>query len=717
VNSLRKIIRKIRIHKLLFALLAVSMLIPSQASASSMVPYTTYTFDKDGWALESPNAYEPAEEYDGRSLGLTNLADASDIFVDKNNRIYIADTGNSRIIILDENFKQIKDFKMFTNPALIDPVENEFGIDQFNGVRGIFVTGDGHLYVADTENGRVVEFDENYEYLRSIYTPESDILGTEYAFKPQSLVVDSANRIYIMNQNENQGIVELNEDGEFIGYFGAQSVKRTVFDWLKTLFMTDAQKERIAKIIPRVYSNISIDEMDFIWLTSNSGDEYSRISYMSSKAKEDATVKRMNPNGNDVLARNGVWAPGGDLLDVSSIVDVAIKENGMYTVLDDRYNRFFTYNTNGDLLYAFGGTGTQDGVFTLASGIAYLGEDLLVLDKEDDTIIRFKRTAYGELLENAITADRERDFQKSIDCWTKVLEQNQNYDLAYQGMAKNYLRMGDYDKALENFRMIDDKNGYSEAYRYARSAYVKGHFLLVIAIPIIAIALWMFFMKYVKKENKKLYAVGSKHSIKDELFYAFRLIYHPFDGFWEIKREARGSVRSASIIVVLVILTFIYKSMGTGFLFRTMDVAYVNVINDILNVILPLILWCFASWGLTTLMGGEGSLKDIYIMTSYSLTPLILLNIPVVIASNFLVLEEVQFMSFFVSLAYVWTVGLIFFGSMVIHDYHFNKNLITVIFSIVGMGVMMFLALLFITLSQRIWEFIAGIYDEIILRL
>ncbi|MDF2540628.1 MAG: hypothetical protein K0S47_346 [Herbinix sp.] len=714
---MRKIIRKIRIHKLLFALLAVSMLIPSQASASSMVPYTTYTFDKDGWALESPNAYEPAEEYDGRSLGLTNLADASDIFVDKNNRIYIADTGNSRIIILDENFKQIKDFKMFTNPALIDPVENEFGIDQFNGVRGIFVTGDGHLYVADTENGRVVEFDENYEYLRSIYTPESDILGTEYAFKPQSLVVDSANRIYIMNQNENQGIVELNEDGEFIGYFGAQSVKRTVFDWLKTLFMTDAQKERIAKIIPRVYSNISIDEMDFIWLTSNSGDEYSRISYMSSKAKEDATVKRMNPNGNDVLARNGVWAPGGDLLDVSSIVDVAIKENGMYTVLDDRYNRFFTYNTNGDLLYAFGGTGTQDGVFTLASGIAYLGEDLLVLDKEDDTIIRFKRTAYGELLENAITADRERDFQKSIDCWTKVLEQNQNYDLAYQGMAKNYLRMGDYDKALENFRMIDDKNGYSEAYRYARSAYVKGHFLLVIAIPIIAIALWMFFMKYVKKENKKLYAVGSKHSIKDELFYAFRLIYHPFDGFWEIKREARGSVRSASIIVVLVILTFIYKSMGTGFLFRTMDVAYVNVINDILNVILPLILWCFASWGLTTLMGGEGSLKDIYIMTSYSLTPLILLNIPVVIASNFLVLEEVQFMSFFVSLAYVWTVGLIFFGSMVIHDYHFNKNLITVIFSIVGMGVMMFLALLFITLSQRIWEFIAGIYDEIILRL
>jgi tetratricopeptide (TPR) repeat protein len=724
VDNLLRIIQKRGIHKILFATLAISMLFSNTAFAASMVPYTTYTYDKEGWALESPNAYEPVQEYDGRALGLTSLADASDIFVDSRNRIYIADTGNSRVIILDENFKKILDFKMFTNPALIGTemaagggVINEYGIDQFNGVSGVFVTEDNRLFVADTENSRIVEFDENYEFVRCIYAPESDILGEDYPFKPKTLVVDSANRIYIMNQNENQGIVELNENGEFIGYFGAQSVKRTVFDWLRTLFMTDAQKDRIAKIIPRVYSNISIDGMDFIWLTSNSGDEYSRYAYLTSKAKEDATIKRMNPNGNDVLTRNGVYAPGGDLMDVSSIVDVTIKENGMYTALDDKYNRMFTYNSNGDLLYAFGGTGTQDGVFTLASAIAYFGNDLLVLDKEDDTIIRFARTEYGELLENAITADMNRDFEESIASWTSVLEQNQNYDLAYQGMAKNYLRNGNYNEALENFKTIDDKDGFSKAFRYARSQYVKEHFLLVIILPSIFIALWVLFMKYVKKQNRILYPIGSKHTIKDELFYAFRVIYHPFDGFWEIKKEARGSVRSATIIVILLILTFIYKSMGTGFLFRTVDVEYVNIMNDILNVLIPLILWCVASWGLTTLMSGEGSLKDIYIMTAYSLTPMILLNIPVVIASNFLVQEEVQFMSFFVSLAYVWTIGLIFFGSMVIHDYHFNKNLITMILAIVGMGVIMFLALLFITLSQRIWEFLAGIYDEIILRL
>lgn len=711
-----KIMLNKKIHTVFLSALLLSLLLCNTAAASSMVPYTTYTYDKTGMALESPHAYVPGEEYDGRALGITDLADASDIFVDKKQNIYIADTGNNRIIVLDKNFKKIKDFAMFYNPEL-DPAVNADGIDQFNGVSGVYVTDDGHLFAADTENGRIVEFDENYQYIRSIYAPESDILGENYTFKPKTLVIDSAGRMYVMNQNENQGLMELSLDGEFIGFFGAQSVKRTVFDWFRTLFMTDAQKSRIAKIIPRVYSNVAIDDKDFIWLTSNSGDEYSRSAYMSSKASEDATIKRMNPNGKDVLVRNGTWAPGGDLWEPSSIVDVAVKENGIYTILDDSYNKLFTYNANGDLLYAFGGTGTQDGVLTLASAIAYFGDDLLVLDKEDDTILRYKRTAYGELLEKAIKADTDRDFEESIACWNQVLDQNQNLDLAYQGIGRNYLRNGDYNKALENFKKIDDRDGYSKAFRYARSAYVKKHFLPVVGIPAVFVFLWILFKKYVNRENKKLYATGSAHSLKEELLYAFRAIYHPFDGFWEIKRERRGSVRSATVIVILLILTFMYKSMGTGFLFRQVNLEYINLFQNVLNVVIPMLLWCFASWGLTTLMGGEGSLKDIYVMTSYSLTPLILLNIPVVIASNFLVLEEVQFMTFFTTLAYVWTVGLIFFGSMVIHDYHFNKNLLTLVLSIVGMGVMLFLALLFITLTQKIWEFIAGIYEEIMLRL
>ena len=62
-------------------------------------------------------------------------------------------------------------------------------------------------------------------------------------------------------------------------------------------------------------------------------------------------MKKINPLGGDVLVRNGYAAPVGDIefgLDengneaISIIADVAVGENGMYTLLDTRENRLFT---------------------------------------------------------------------------------------------------------------------------------------------------------------------------------------------------------------------------------------------------------------------------------------------------------------------------------------------------------------------------------------
>ena len=62
-------------------------------------------------------------------------------------------------------------------------------------------------------------------------------------------------------------------------------------------------------------------------------------------------------------------------------------------------------------------------------------------------------------------------------------------------------------------------------------------------------------------------------------------------------------------------------------------------------------------------------------------------------------------------------VALLLLGSMVIHDYRFGRNIMNVIFSLVGMAAVMFLALLFVTLGQNIIEFMIGIYEEIAFRL
>lgn len=700
--------------KRLIALLAiVCMLFPNTVFAAGQTStYTTYTFDVNGYAVNSPDAYQFVEEYDGRTLGIDELNKPSDIHVDSQGQIYIVDKGNNRIVVLNPDFT----VKKIVGP-FVATLSGDLITDNFHNPSSVYVTEKGHMYVADTDNNRVVEFDENLKFVRQIGCPNSKILGDDYVFTPTAIVVDSSDRIYLMIQNENQGIVELEANGSFIGYYGAQKVEQSFFDWIKTLFMTKEQKSRIARTIPRTYNSITIDDKDFVWLTSNSLTIYQRKKYMESKSSKDAPIKRLNPSGSDVLARQGEYAPGGDLLEVSSLVDVAVKENGVYSVLDNLRNRIFTYDEGGNLLYAFGGSSTQDGCITQAGAIAYCGNDILVLDIGDGTIVRYGMTEYAKSIQNAILADEEKDFEKSIEHWSKVLEENQNLGLAYESMGENYLRLGEYEKAMEYYKNASEKDGYSKAFQYVRTELVKENFFVVIGVFLLVLVVWLFFKSWVNKENKKLYPAGTKHTLRSELLYAFRAIYHPFDGFWEIKTQRRGTVRSASIILFLVILTFCYKKVGTGYLFRSIDIEQVDIPIVILKVLIPLLLWCISSWGLTTLFDGKGSIKDIYVMSCYSMFPLIFTNIITTVMSNGMTLAEGDFISFITSLGFVWMVGLMFVGSMVVQDYQFNKNLGMIIASIVGMAVVLFLALLFVTVGQKMVDFMMALYEEVVYRL
>ena len=712
---MKKYRQKWRIILAVFTLSTAFLTNTRVAEAQQMPTYTTYTFDSEGNAVSSPGAYEFIREYSGDDLEVGTLKNPSDLFVDHEQNIYIVDKGNNRIVVLDSEFVLKKDLVQFERPA--DDENSEAYMDAFAAPSAVFVTEKGHLYVADTDNHRVVEFDENFKFVRNITCPETDVLDDDYVFSPVSVVVDSSERIYLLIKNDNEGIMELAADGAFTGYYGAQKVNSSIFDWFKTLFMTDEQKSRIVKTIPRSYNSMAIDDKDFIWMTSNSLTIYQRKSYMTSKSSVDASIKRLNPSGTDVLAREGEFAPGGDLLEVSSLVDVTVKENGIYSVLDNNYNRIFTYDSGGNLLYAFGGVGTQDGCMSLACAMSYFKDDLLVLDTTDNVIVRYGMTDYALNIQNALIADDEKDFEASLKYWKMVLDKNQNFQLAYKAIGNSYLRLGEYENAMEYYEHADQKSGYSKAYSYVRADYVKGHFLVVIGIFAVVLVLWILFKKWVSKQNRKMYETGAKHTLKDEILYAWRAIYHPFDGFWEIKKQNRGSVISATVILAIVVLSFCYKEVGTGYLFRETAVEKVNLLIVVLTVLVPLILWCLVSWGLTTLFEGKGTMKDVYIMTCYAMFPLIFSNVITTIMSNGMTLEEGDFISFISAVGFGWMIGLIFVGSMTIHDYHFNKNVTMIAASVIGMGVVLFLALLFVTVGQKMVDFIVSVYEEIVFRL
>ncbi|MBQ7318865.1 MAG: YIP1 family protein [Clostridia bacterium] len=134
---------------------------------------------------------------------------------------------------------------------------------------------------------------------------------------------------------------------------------------------------------------------------------------------------------------------------------------------------------------------------------------------------------------------------------------------------------------------------------------------------------------------------------------------------------------------------------------------------QLIGVLVPLFLFVTANWCLTTLFEGEGSFKDIFIAVSYSLVPVPLLMIPAVFLSNFVITTEASLIALVFTIALFWMGILVFFGTMVTHDYSMGKNLITFVGTIVGMALIIFVALLFSTLVGKIISLITNIVVEI----
>ena len=198
----------------------------------------------------------------------------------------------------------------------------------------------------------------------------------------------------------------------------------------------------------------------------------------------------------------------------------------------------------------------------------------------------------------------------------------------------------------------------------------------------------------------------------DRVKYVKHCLFHPFDGFYDLKHEKRGSVRASLVFIGLTILAFFYQGIGQGYVVNPTG-STSTIWSQAISVLVPLFLFVLANWCLTTLFEGEGSFKDIFIASSYSLLPLIMFIAPATMASNWVSLSEVQLVDLLVSIAFIWTIMLLFFGTMITHDYPIFKNLITIVGTIVAMAFIVFLVLLFGMLLSKLVSLATNIVTEI----
>ncbi len=197
----------------------------------------------------------------------------------------------------------------------------------------------------------------------------------------------------------------------------------------------------------------------------------------------------------------------------------------------------------------------------------------------------------------------------------------------------------------------------------------------------------------------------------------FLMLNHPIETMEDLKFKKNGSTIYATLLLIAYSVSAIIKEVGTGFIYSTLRIKDFNILIVLATSGILVLLFVVANWALCTLLNGEGRAVDIYIMTCYNLTPLILFNIVSTICSRFMISSEFTFITILGTCASIWFVVLMFYGAMTIHNYSFWGTFMNLVASLIAMAIIFFLIFLFVVLVQQLYVFILTIYTECRMRL
>jgi len=468
-----------KVKKKIGFLLAGLILVMSMSMTVNAEEGYTYNYD---WWLDvqySPDAYSTAGVFTATELGLDIRLSAPEGLFVYGSMVYICDTGNNRILELEREAPDSLKLK-----RIIDRFQGGNGNETFNTPTDVAVTEDGYLYICDRNNERILKLDMELNYVMDFGKPDDATFDQTMNFYPRKIAVDSAGRVYCIAANVNKGLLKFEADGKYSGFTGASEVRFDWTDYLWKQLATQAQREQMDSFVPTEYDNLYMDSDGFIYVCT------------TNVATEDLTsgdadpIRRLNLMGSNILVENGYFNVIGDLYfeagggfqGPSLFTDVTAMENDIYVALDRVRGRLFAYDSQGRMLYAFGGIGNMDGYFRRPVALDHMGRDLLVLDSLDASVTLFVPTQYGELIFDAIDQFQSGQYYESGKTWEEVLSQNGNYDLAYIGIGRSLLRQEKYHEAMEYFSLKWDAENYSKAYKQYRKEWVENHILLLIGV-------------------------------------------------------------------------------------------------------------------------------------------------------------------------------------------------------------------------------------------
>lgn len=647
------------------------------APVNAVAPYTTSTLGPGGFPVLTQDAYTPLDEID------LPLSSPEDMFLGPDGFLYIADTGNRRIVKLDEDFEIVA----------------ELGQGLVQTPTGLFVDDEGTIYIADAGKNAIVILDAAGELVREFGRPAEPLFGLNREFLPRKIAVDARKNLYIVSEGSVDGLAMMNTEGEFIGYFGSNTAEMSLKMILQRLFLTEEQLAQFIRNEAASPSNVVIDHQSLVY-TITAGTTW------------DKSIRKFTVAGKNLFD----WTYG-----TPTFRDLHVSDNGLLLAINAD-GRIYEFDLNGTILFVFGSRDSGDqrlGLLSNPTAIERSGDDLLVLDKDKNAIIQYRVTDFARTVHEGVRLYMEGFYTEARPYFETVLTYNGLFIMAYQAIGDAYYKEGDYENALLFYRYAEDREGYSEAFWELRNATLQR--TLGSALGII-FGVWMALGVFTRLERSYMWLdplrrtgrAAQQIRLVDDFVFLFRFIRQPADSFYYIKHDLRGSLLFALLIYAWIVVIRVLALYLTGFVFSPYSTLWeIDVETEVTYTVLPIILWNVANYLVATIGDGEGRIRHVIIGTAYSLFPYAIFTLPLLLLSNLLTLNEMFIYSFSMQIISIWTAIMLFIMVKEIHNFSVSETLRNILATLFTMAVFLLTGYILYVLFNQLYEFILAVVQEI----
>lgn len=659
-----------KIRLFVLSILLLGLFSSSVTVHAQSTPYDSFTpvAGRD-YLAQLQNLYEPVNMFS------QHIEKPEDIFYFKD-RLYVADSGAQAILVYD------------TKGNFITTI----GADFLSAPMGVFVSSD-FIYVADYQNEICYKLSHSGTIVQEYVRPDTPLFGSKEPYKPMKVSVNQSGDLYIISEGSTNGIIQINERGEFLGYFGVNSTSLSFRDMMQRMLGGQEKRSQLFAVKPPSPENISIDDQGLVYTITNNTAESERI-------------KKLSIAGKNVLDIG--WAAEG-------LTDITVDAMGNMFVVSE-LGILSIYDSFGHLLgnMMVNDTAERLGVFQQASGIcADQNRRLYITDKTNATITILETTEIANHMFEGVSLYKEGLYLQSMDIWNEVLALNVNFSLAHQALGKAYYKQQDYAAARESFRRSADIKGYSDAFWELRNDWLTSNLTSLFALLVLLLVIKRVLRHLDRKRGiydpvRRIWHRYKATRVYDQLRTPFYMLRHPIDAIEYIKRSGKISYAAFLSMFAAYLISAVLSEYVRGFVFTGNVTNQVNIVVILLTTAIPVLAFVFSNYLVSTITDGEGTFKQVITGYMAALSPIYLFALPLSLLTNVLTLNEsfiFQFGTFFLTL---WFFCNLFFTIKDIHNYSVQETVKNLLLTVFGMVILLLVIFITYVLFDQVIQFVVN---------